>query len=94
MQLLFDAKGYRKALFDIEEQFYYAWRKEQLSQTRFIDWKSVRNRRNLLFNGVMERNRAAVRPTTGKPFFPRTGWRGKSPMLQDIGEIIFPRIPV
>ena len=70
MQLLFDAKGYRKALFDIEEQFYYAWRKEQLSQTRFIDWKSVRNRRNLLFNGVMERNRAAVRPDNWKTVLP------------------------
>ena len=70
MQLLFGAKGYRKALFDIEEQFYYAWRKEQLSQTRFIDWKSVRNRRNLLFNGVMERNRAAVRPDNWKTVLP------------------------
>ena len=70
MQLLFDAKGYRKALFDIEEQFYYAWRKEQLSQTRFIDWKSVRNRRNLLFNGVMERNGGAVRPDNWKNVLP------------------------
>ena len=70
MQLLFDAKGYQKALFDIEEQFYHSWKKEQLSQTRFIDWKGVRNRRNLLFNGVMERNRAAVGHGSWKTVLP------------------------
>lgn len=70
MQLLFDAKGYQKALFDIEEQFYYSWKKEQLSQMRFIDWKDIRNRRNLLFNGLMERNRSAVSTGSWKKVLP------------------------
>ena len=30
MQYLFDSKGYQKALFDIEEQFYYSWQKDLL----------------------------------------------------------------
>lgn len=70
MQHLFDVKGYQKALFDIEEQFYYSWKKELLSQERFVDWRSVRNRRNLLFNGHMERNRASVNPGSWKNVLP------------------------
>ena len=70
MQQLFDAKGYQKALFGIEELFYYSWQREQLSQSRFIDWRNVRNRRNLLFNGLMERNRATVNPTSWKKVLP------------------------
>lgn len=70
MQQLFDAKGYQKALFEIEEQFYYSWKKEQLSQMRFVDWRNVRNRRNLLFNGVMERNRSTVKPFSWKKVLP------------------------
>lgn len=70
MQSLFDIKGYQKALFDIEEQFYYSWQKELLSQSRFVDWRSVRNKRNLLFNGVMERNRSSVNPSSWKKVLP------------------------
>ena len=70
MQRLFDSKGYQKALFGIEEQFYYAWQKELLSQQRFIDWRNIRNKRNLLFNGLMERNRASVNPSNWKAVLP------------------------
>lgn len=70
MQHLFDSKGYQKALFDIEEQFYYAWQKELLSQQRFVDWRSIRNKRHLLFNGMMERNRASVNPTNWRNILP------------------------
>ena len=70
MHRLFDEKGYQKALFHFEEQFYDAWRKELLSQSRFIDWRAVRNRRNQLFNGIMERNRASVHPKNWKTVLP------------------------
>ena len=70
MQYLFDSKGYQKALFDIEEQFYYSWQKELLSQSRFIDWRNVRNKRNLLFNGLLERNRSSINPSSWKKNLP------------------------
>lgn len=70
MQHLFDSKGYQKALFDIEEQFYYSWKKELLSQSRFVDWRSVRNRRNMIFNGLMERNRSSINPSSWKKTLP------------------------
>ena len=70
MQYLFDSKGYQKALLDIEEQFYYSWQKELLSQQRFVDWRSIRNKRHLLFNGLMERNRATVNPKSWKEVLP------------------------
>lgn len=70
MQYLFDSKGYRKALFEIEEQFYYSWQKELLSQSRFVDWRNVRNKRNLLFNGLMERNRSTINSSSWKKKLP------------------------
>lgn len=70
MQHLFDVKGYQKALYDLEEQFYYAWQKDLLSQSRFVDWRSVRNKRNLLFNGIMERKRSTANPNSWKNIFP------------------------
>lgn len=73
MQYLFDSKGYRKALFEIEEQFYYSWQKELLSQSRFVDWRNVRNKRSLLFNGLMERNRSTINSSSWKKNFLRFG---------------------
>lgn len=70
MQHLFDMEGYQKTLLNIEEQFYYSWQMELLSQQRFIDWRNVRNKRQLLFNGVMERNRSSVNPTSWKNALP------------------------
>jgi hypothetical protein len=70
MQRLFDEKGFQKALFHFDEQFYDAWRKDLLSQSRFIDWRSIRNKRNMLFNGKMERNRASVNPNDWKNILP------------------------
>lgn len=70
MQYLFNTKGYQKALYDIEEEFYYAWQKELLSQQRFVDWRSIRNKRHMLFNGMMERNRASINPTSWKNILP------------------------
>ncbi|NDV83429.1 hypothetical protein [Bacteroides sp. 51] len=69
MQRLFDEKGYQKALFHLEEQFYQAWIKEGFSASRFVDWKNSWNKRNALFNGIMERNKASVTPTSWKNSF-------------------------
>lgn len=70
MQMLFDTKGYQKALNDVEEMFYMAWKKELLSQDRFIDWKNTRNKRMLLFNGIMERNRSTISSKSWKSSLP------------------------
>jgi tetratricopeptide (TPR) repeat protein len=73
MQQLFDEEGYQKALFSIEEKFYHEWQKGQLSQIRFVDWRSVRNKRNQLFNGVMERKRASIDSTNWRKSLPAYG---------------------
>ena len=70
MQMLFDTKGYQRALNDIEEMFYLAWKKELLSQDRFVDWKNIRNKRILLFNGIMERNKSSINPDDWKKILP------------------------
>lgn len=70
MQNLFDQKGYQKALGDIEQMFYMAWQKEMLSQDRFVDWKNIRNKRFLLFNGIMERNKSSINPNDWRKVLP------------------------
>lgn len=70
MQNLFDQKGYQKALGDIEQMFYMAWQKEMLSQDRFVDWKNIRNKRFMLFNGIMERNKSSINPNDWRKVLP------------------------
>lgn len=70
MARFFNEKGYQKALFSIEEGFYHAWLKDQLSHSRFVDWRNVRNRRNILFNGVMLKNRSVATPETWRNALP------------------------
>lgn len=60
MQSFFNEQGYQKAISKVEESFYISWKKNELSEARFVDWRNVNNRRTLLFNGVMERNRSSI----------------------------------
>ena len=60
LQKLFDEKGYRKALAELEEEYFQAWRHEVISKERWIDWSDKANARFALFNYRMERNKQAI----------------------------------
>ena len=60
LQKLFDEKGYRKALAELEEEYFQAWKHEVISKERWIDWSEKANARFALFNYRMERNKQAI----------------------------------
>ena len=60
LQKLFDEKGYKKALAELEEEYFQAWKHEVISKERWIDWSDKANARFTLFNYRMERNRQAI----------------------------------
>ena len=60
LQKLFDEKGYRKALAELEEEYFQAWKHEVISKERWIDWSDKANARFALFNYRMERNKQAL----------------------------------
>ena len=60
LQKLFDEKGYRKALAELEEEYFQAWKHEVISKERWIDWSDKTNARFALFNYRMERNKQAI----------------------------------
>lgn len=60
LQKLFDEKGYRKALAELEEEYFQAWKHEVISKERWIDWSDKANARFALFNYRMERNKQAI----------------------------------
>lgn len=60
LQKLFDEKGYRKALAELEEGYFQAWKHEVISKERWIDWSDKTNARFALFNYRMERNKQAI----------------------------------
>ena len=68
LQRLFDEKGYKKAMQDMENEFYDSWRKDLLSEKEYIDWTDKVNRRYLIFNNKVERNKrrlSGVKPLVG-----------------------------
>lgn len=60
MQRLLDSKGYKKALAELEEEYFQAWKHEVIAKERWIDWSDKANARFALFNYRMERNRQAI----------------------------------
>ena len=60
LQKLFDEKGYRKALAELEKEYFQAWKHEVISKERWIDWSDKANARFALFNYRMERNKQAI----------------------------------
>lgn len=60
LQKLFNEKGYRKALAELEEEYFQAWKHEVISKERWIDWSDKANARFALFNYRMERNKQAI----------------------------------
>lgn len=64
LQQMFNRKGYRRAMADMEEEFYQSWKKDMLSEKEYIDWSTRTNQRYLLFNGVMEGNKNSLNGNT------------------------------
>ena len=60
MQRLLDSKGYKKALAELEEEYFQAWKHEVIAKERWVDWSDKTNARFALFNYKMERNRQAI----------------------------------
>lgn len=60
LQELFDEKGYKKALEDIEQEYYQAWSGEFLLQDQWIDWKEKTNLRYAYFNHKLDRNKRKI----------------------------------
>ena len=60
LQKLFDEKGYRKALAELEDEYFQAWKHEVIAKERWIDWSDKAKARFALFNYKMERNRQAI----------------------------------
>ncbi len=56
----YSTKGYRKALAELEEEYFQAWKHEVISKERWIDWSDKTNARFALFNYRMERNKQAI----------------------------------
>lgn len=57
---LFDRKGYQRAMSELEEEFYQAWKNDYTTREQWIDWTEKWNRRYQHFNRKMERNRMAI----------------------------------
>ena len=57
---MFDMKGYRRAMAELEEEFYQAWKHDYIAREEWIDWTERWNRRYQHFNAKMERNRMAI----------------------------------
>ena len=60
LQRLFDEKGYKKAMADLEEEFYQSWKKDLLSEKEYIDWTNTVNQRYWFYNGIMTENKKKI----------------------------------
>ncbi|WP_085537245.1 OmpA family protein [Massilibacteroides vaginae] len=68
LQHLFDEKGYKRAMQDLENEFYQSWRRDLLWEKEYIDWTDKINKRYLIFNNKVERNKrrlTGTRPIVG-----------------------------
>lgn len=60
LRTLFDQRGYKKAMASLDEEFYRSWRDDLLLERQYIDWSDRMNKRYLVFNRKMERNRRNI----------------------------------
>jgi len=59
----FDENGYLGALRKLDDEFYRRWRDEKLDENSFIDWSNRINKRYVIYNNQMYRNRARTEGT-------------------------------
>lgn len=57
---MFNRKGYKRALADLEEEYYQAWKNEVIEKEKWIDWSDRINKRFALFNYLMEENKRSI----------------------------------
>lgn len=59
---MIDQKGVAKALSDLEREYHNAWQRDLLLRNEWIDWRDRINKRYMLFNRKMKRNRLSIDP--------------------------------
>ena len=57
---MFNQKGYKKAMEDLENEYYQAWKNEVIQKERWIDWSDKINARFAYFNFKVDQNRASI----------------------------------
>ena len=61
-QEMINHKGVQQALADLEAEYHKAWQNDLLLKQEWIDWRDRINKRYLLYNTQMKRNRASIDP--------------------------------
>ncbi|MBR8765558.1 hypothetical protein IX306_000020 [Porphyromonas levii] len=61
---MIDQKGVAKALSDLEMEYHNAWQRDLLFRNEWIDWRDRINKRYMIFNRKMKRNRMSIDPET------------------------------
>lgn len=57
---MFNQKGYKKAMEELENEYFQAWKNEVIQKERWIDWSDRLNARFVHFNFKVDKNRAAI----------------------------------
>ena len=57
---MFNQKGYKKAMEELENEYFQAWKNEVIQKERWIDWSDKLNARFVHFNFKVDKNRAAI----------------------------------
>lgn len=60
LQEMFNQKGYKKAMAELENEYFQAWKNEVIQKERWIDWSDRLNARFRHFNFKVDQNRAAI----------------------------------
>lgn len=57
---MFNQKGYKKAMEELENEYFQAWKNEVIQKERWIDWSDKLNARFVHFNYKVDQSRAAI----------------------------------
>lgn len=57
---MFNQKGYKRAMEELENEYYQAWKNEVIQKERWIDWSDKINARFAYFNFKVDQNRASI----------------------------------
>lgn len=57
---MFNQKGYKKAMEELENEYFQAWKNEVIQKERWIDWSDKINARFVHFNFKVDQSRAAI----------------------------------
>lgn len=57
---MFNQKGYKRAMEELENEYFQAWKNEVIQKERWIDWSDKINARFVHFNFKVDQSRAAI----------------------------------